>query len=172
MKIIDIKYLILVVYLVLSIGCGHITNKKTSEIGYQRSVSAVDLNDTSLVRKKLYSQYEQWKGVKYKHKGLSRDGIDCSGFVYITFKSKLGLSLPRSTELQSKLGENIDRKKLRSGDLVFFKTDMSTKHVGIYLERGLFLHASTSKGVIISELKNIYWKSKFWKAKRITQPRS
>jgi cell wall-associated NlpC family hydrolase len=172
MKIINKKYLILVVCLVLLIGCGHTTKKKTSKVGYETGVSEVDLNDVSLVKKKLYSQYEQWKGVKYKHRGLGRKGIDCSGFVYITFKSKLGLNLPRTTELQSKLGIKIDRKELRSGDLVFFKTGLSIKHVGIYLERGLFLHASTSKGVMISELRNVYWKSKFWKVKRITQPRN
>jgi len=120
------------------------------------------------MRKKLYAQYGQWKGTKYEVGGSSKKGIDCSGFVYVTFKSKLGVVLPRSTELQADAGKNVDKGHLRTGDLVFFKTGMFDRHVGIYLERGRFLHASTSLGVTISRLEEDYWRSAYWKAKRIT----
>ena len=99
--------------------------------------------------------------------GLSKDGIDCSGFVYTTFRSKLGINIPRSTALQSKIGSNVSKNKLRTGDLVFFKTATKVRHVGIYIENNKFLHASTSKGVMISKLDNVYWKSKYWKSKRL-----
>ncbi|MBF0242695.1 MAG: C40 family peptidase, partial [Desulfamplus sp.] len=52
-------------------------------------------------------------------------------------------------------------------DLLFFKTGIVTRHVGIYIEDGLFLHASSSRGVIISRLSNNYWRDTYWKAKRI-----
>ncbi|MFA0501936.1 NlpC/P60 family protein, partial [Vibrio sp. 10N.222.46.A1] len=54
-----------------------------------------------------------------------------------------------------------------SGDLVFFKTSMTVRHVGVYLGNNQFLHASTSKGVIISRLDNPYWASKFWHFRRL-----
>jgi len=120
-----------------------------------------------LIKEKLYAQYTQWKGTKYKLGGLNRNGIDCSGFVFITFKSKLGIVLPRTTNLQVATGKDIERNQLQAGDLVFFKTGRFFRHVGIYLEHGKFLHASTRLGVTISKLDNVYWKSKYWKAKRI-----
>ena len=124
-------------------------------------------NKELLVKNKLYNQYDKWKGTNYRLGGLNKNGIDCSGFVFITFKSKFGIILPRTTQLQVTTGKRIEKTKLQAGDLVFFKTGKLTRHVGIYLEHGKFLHASTSHGVTISSLDNIYWKSKFWKAKRI-----
>ena len=127
----------------------------------------IDLKNTKAVKNKLYSQYKNWKGIKYRMGGLSKNGIDCSGFVYRTFRSQLGINIPRTTEAQSSLGEQIDINELKSGDLVFFKTSTKVRHVGIYLENNNFLHASTSKGVMISKLNNVYWKSKYWKSKRL-----
>jgi cell wall-associated NlpC family hydrolase len=66
--------------------------------------------------------------------------------------------LPRSTEAQARIGEPIAISELRTGDLVFFKTSWKTGHVGIYLNDGFFMHASTTKGVMISSLENPYWK--------------
>jgi cell wall-associated NlpC family hydrolase len=100
-------------------------------------------------------------------RGLSKDGIDCSGFVHITFKSKLGVNLPRSSDLQAELGTGINKDELQAGDLVFFKTGRTLKHVGVYLEEGRFLHASTKSGVMISHLNESYWKSAYWKARRL-----
>ena len=126
----------------------------------------VSLNNSSAVKNKLYEQHKNWKGVKYKMGGLSKNGIDCSGFVYRTFKSQLGIELPRTTEQQLSIGEPISKKDLRAGDLLFFKTAKKVRHVGIYIEDNKFLHASTSKGVMISDLNNVYWKSKYWQTKR------
>lgn len=125
------------------------------------------IGDAESVKTKLYSQYSVWKGTRYEIGGTSRKGVDCSGFVYVTFKSKFGVVLPRSTELQADVGESVGRSQLRPGDLVFFKTGWFDRHVGIYLERGKFLHASTSSGVRISGLDEDYWKSAYWKARRI-----
>ena len=127
----------------------------------------VDLNNPAVVKNKLYSQYNNWKGVKYRMGGLTKSGIDCSGFVYRTFRSQFGVNIPRTTKLQSSTGKIISKNKLQPGDLVFFKTSTKVRHVGIYLENNNFLHASTSRGVMISKLDNIYWKSKYWKAHRL-----
>ncbi len=125
------------------------------------------LTDTSAIKEALYSQFNDWQGVRYQRGGLSQHGIDCSGFVYLTFKSRLGLDLPRTTWMQSKLGKEIKKSDLRSGDLVFFKTGITSSHVGIYLEKNKFLHASEKKGVTISKLDHTYWKFSYWKSVRI-----
>lgn len=115
----------------------------------------------------LYSQYHAWQGVRYQRGGLSQRGIDCSGFVHVTFKSQFGVHLPRTTHMQSRVGREIRKEELRSGDLVFFRTGSSSSHVGIYLEKNKFLHASERKGVMISRLDHVYWKSNYWKSVRI-----
>lgn len=123
--------------------------------------------DPSNMRKALYSHYNEWQGVRYQYGGLSRQGIDCSGFVHLTFKSKLGMNLPRTTWMQARIGQEIRQNDLRAGDLVFFRTGKASNHVGIYLEKNKFLHASQKKGVTISRLDDIYWRSNYWKSVRI-----
>lgn len=147
-------------------GCSSVPQRGAPRIAYVPG-AVVDLGNTALVKENLYAQYNEWKNTKYRIGGLSRNGIDCSGFVYVTFKSKLGMVLPRSTEFQVGLGEDIGKSQLRAGDLVFFKTGITVRHVGIYLENGRFLHASTSQGVMVSRLSDNYWKSAYWKGKRL-----
>ncbi|MDX1748871.1 MAG: NlpC/P60 family protein [Methylophaga sp.] len=109
----------------------------------------------------LYQQHNEWHGTPYRMGGISRSGIDCSAFVQITFRDLFGIDLPRSTDQQIRSGRKIPRAELRSGDLVFFRNG---RHVGIYLEDHKFLHASTTRGVMISSLKNTYWSRHFWQA--------
>ena len=117
----------------------------------------------------LHKQHRNWKGVRYKIGGTSKKGIDCSGFVFRTFKDEMSLTLPRSTNLQSKLGQRISKSRLKAGDLIFFKTGLLSKsrHVGIYVNNNSFLHASTSRGVMISRLNDPYWKDAYWQSRRV-----
>lgn len=120
------------------------------------------------VKQVLYSQFSEWKAVKYRFGGLSKKGIDCSGFVYLTYLDHFSIQLPRTTEQQVKKGVKVNTQaNLKAGDLVFFKTGVRQKHVGIYLEKRTFLHVSTKKGVIISRLDNPYWKKRYWRAVRV-----
>ncbi len=119
--------------------------------------------------KALNMQYNDWKGVKYKFGGNTKKGVDCSAFVQRTFKDRLNITIPRTTALQSKFGEDVSMNNLEMGDLIFFKTGYKTRHVGIYLEGGKFLHASTKRGVTISRLDNSYYSKHFWKIKRVIQ---
>lgn len=115
----------------------------------------------------LYRQHREWQGVRYRLGGINKTGIDCSGFVQLTYQSKLGVSLPRTARQQSKLGIEIRKHQLEAGDLVFFRTGPTSKHVGIYLEKNKFLHVSQRKGVTISQMDNVYWKSRYWKSVRL-----
>lgn len=127
------------------------------------------LSDSIEVLSQLDDQLSQWRGTPYRYGGLNRNGIDCSGFVYLTFRDRFGLQLPRSTEEQTEIGSRIDKDQLMPGDLVFFKTGSggSGLHVGIYEQGDLFIHASTSRGVVRSSLNNVYWKRAYWQARRI-----
>lgn len=142
------------------IGCSNTPAKSTA-------TQPVYSTNKAAVKSKLKHQHREWKGAPYKYGGLSKRGIDCSGFVYITYRNKFGIDLPRTTELQSKTGVQIRQHQLTTGDLVFFKTGFTKKHVGIYMGDRKFLHASTSKGVTISSLDNVYWRDKYWKSQRI-----
>ena len=161
------KILFLLLIISSLLGCSSSPDIRTGMMADIPIGKKIDLKNSSTVKNKLYAQYKNWKGVKYRMGGLSKNGVDCSGFVYTTFRSKLGINIPRSTELQASTGKQIELSKLRPGDLVFFKTKTKVRHVGIYLENNNFLHASTSKGVMISKLDNVYWKSKYWKAHRL-----
>jgi cell wall-associated NlpC family hydrolase len=128
---------------------------------------AVDLEDAARVRQILYRQAEAWRGVPYRKGGLSKEGIDCSGFVYVTFFSEFGVRIPRTTRLQAAAGKNVTVRRLSAGDLVFFRTGIKGRHVGIYIDEQLFVHASTSGGVMLSRLGDAYWDRRYWKAVRI-----
>lgn len=123
--------------------------------------------DNITIKKRLNQHYVAWHGVPYKIGGNDKRGIDCSGFVHLTYKKALGVTVPRSTNLLAKTGIHISRKQLVVGDLVFFKTGFAKQHVGIYMGDGQFIHASTSKGVMKSSLKSPYWSKHYWKSSRV-----
>ncbi|WP_058959743.1 NlpC/P60 family protein [Type-E symbiont of Plautia stali] len=127
------------------------------------------LYDSITVIAQLNDQLGRWRGTPYRYGGLSRGGVDCSGFVYLTFRDKFDMQLPRSTVDQTDIGTRIDKRDLLPGDLVFFKTGSGENglHVGIYDTDNTFIHASTSQGVIRSSLDNVYWRKVFWQARRI-----
>jgi len=119
------------------------------------------------ISKALLSYFNAHRDIRYKLGGNSSKVQDCSSFVQKAFKQSLNISLPRTTYYQAKKGILVDKKDLNTGDLVFFKTSKKYRHVGIYLKNKQFMHISTSKGVIISSLNNIYWAKHYWKSKRV-----
>lgn len=112
---------------------------------------------------RLIAEVSSWLGVPYRYGGFSRAGADCSGFVWTVFRSAYNLDLPRTTEEQAWHTRKLRRRRLRVGDLVFFRTQSRWKisHVGIYLGNDKFIHASTSRGVIVSDLDEPYYARTF-----------
>lgn len=119
------------------------------------------------VKSKLMSQYASWKGVAYRLGGTTRSGIDCSAFVRQTFLDQFGMELPRSTAEQQSVGTSVKRAKLQAGDLVLFKTGKRQRHVGIYVGNDKFVHASTSNGVIVSNMTDKYWNNRYYDGRRL-----
>jgi cell wall-associated NlpC family hydrolase len=159
---------LLLLFIVFLSGCGRQSDYRTLRTVHSDS-PPVDLNNAPLVKKALYQHFSQWKGTPYKFGGQDRNGVDCSGFVYLTFRTRFGLELPRSTDEQVEIGRDVTGKLLQPGDLLFFRIGFFDRHVGIYLDNKNFIHASKDRGIMISSLDNQYWHSKFRKAKRIRQ---
>ncbi|MWP83065.1 endopeptidase [Glaesserella parasuis] len=127
------------------------------------------LSDSIFVISSLSEHQREWEGTRYRLGGITKSGIDCSGFVQLTFRELFGIDLPRITVDQAKAGIQISKSELRTGDLVFFKTGRGPngRHVGIYVKNGQFLHASTKGGVIYSDINSPYWSRSFWQARRL-----
>ncbi len=161
------RYLLVLLMMCCLAGCSTTLFQKRKVI-YAPSIKNTSSSvQHSTVKQKLLSQYREWKGTRYRDGGVSKKGVDCSGFVQITFKAKLGVDVPRETDQQVRIGRFVAKDNLLSGDLVFFKTGFFSRHVGIYLGETRFLHASSTKGVTISSLREEYWADNYWQAKRI-----
>jgi cell wall-associated NlpC family hydrolase len=121
----------------------------------------------SSTKQKLEKVYQKYKGVKYRYGGTTSRGFDCSGFVQRVYMDAFKISLPRTTKMMMKTGKRVTKDQLKIGDLVFFHPTRKYYHVGIYMGNGIFMHASTSKGVMKSKLDLKYWRRSYVKARRI-----
>lgn len=120
----------------------------------------------------ILTEASTYLGTPYRYGGMTRKGIDCSAFVLSVFGAAAGLTLPRVAASQSQEGEAIDKENLQKGDLIFFSHGKRISHVGIVenvTEEGevMFIHAATSKGVMVSSLNDSYWGPKYRFAKRV-----
>lgn len=117
--------------------------------------------------KEIVSRAAKYKGVPYVFGGTTTKGFDCSGYVQYVFKD-CKAKLPRLADEQALQGIFVTQKQLRPGDLVFFTTYAAgASHVGIYAGDGQFWSASSSKGVILSSLRDDYWKQRYYGARRV-----
>jgi len=114
----------------------------------------------SVPPQRLASIIEKYIGTPYRYGGMSRAGMDCSGFVKIVFSELNRARLPRSSRAMYRLGRPVAQKDARPGDLVFFRSGAFNRidHVGIYVGEGKFAHASRKKGVIYSDLADEYYR--------------
>ncbi len=127
----------------------------------------LDVPVETLQNKTLYALIDEWWGTPYRLGGSTHNGIDCSAFVQTMMFGVFSIQLPRTAREQKQHAAWIPTSDLREGDLVFFNTRGSVSHVGVYLHNNKFVHASTSGGVMISDLKETYWSRKFLGAGRV-----
>ncbi|WP_185857525.1 C40 family peptidase [Blattabacterium cuenoti] len=124
-------------------------------------------------KKYIIEKAKNYMYTPYRYGGTTKTGIDCSAFIKNVFASHKIL-LPRISSNQAKKGFFIPKDKIEKGDLLFFATGTSNKinHVGMVIHitsnnNIFFIHASTSNGVIISQLYQKYWNHRFIMARRI-----
>ncbi len=109
-------------------------------------------------------------GTRYRYGGSTEAAFDCSGFVQHVFRNTFDARIPRTAKHQSEFGQTISRGKLQRGDLVFFRLGGATiDHVGIYIDNGLFVHASSSRGVTLGNINKPYYSKRFATAIRLLQ---
>ncbi|NMA28075.1 MAG: LysM peptidoglycan-binding domain-containing C40 family peptidase [Burkholderiales bacterium] len=109
----------------------------------------------------------RFMGTPYSMGATGNGAFDCSGFVMRIF-SMQGIRLPRTADVQYSAGQKVPRGQEQPGDLVFFETYLpGPSHVGIYVGNGNFIHASSSRGVTVSNLEDSYYKPRYLGAKRV-----
>lgn len=115
----------------------------------------------------------EFSGVRYKYGGTTKKGMDCSGLLYVAFGEN-NIKLPRVSYHMAEEGRRIRLSDVTKGDLLFFRTSKGAKrinHVGmvVTVEKGeiKFIHSSSSRGVIVSSLREGYWNSAFVRATRV-----
>lgn len=133
----------------------------------------VEDNFRSKKAEKVVSTALGFSGVRYKFGGTTRKGMDCSGLVYTSLLEN-DIDFPRVSYQMANEGERISLREVKNGDLLFFKTSKNGKrinHVGMVVEvigdEIMFVHSTSSRGVIVSSLREGYWNSAFIKATRI-----
>ncbi len=138
------------------------------------SKKAVNINKKPASKvDRIVANAMQYKGVRYRFGGTTKRGMDCSGVVYVAYGSQ-NVLLPRVSRDMAKRGRKISLRKVKKGDLVFFRTSKSRRginHVGLVVshKKGVirFIHSTSSRGVIVSSLSEKYWKKAFVKATTI-----
>ena len=121
----------------------------------------LDIPAEEIRNRKMFEFIDDWYGAPYRLGGTTKKGIDCSAFTQFLFAGVYGLSIPRTARDQYNLTNHISRTQLKEGDLIFFNTRGGVSHVGVFLHNNKFVHASTSGGVMISDIFDEYWARKF-----------
>lgn len=169
MKIRNHLYIFISSLLLLSFalltGCGTPRQSTNSP-----ATSHYDKKLTSAQEGELVQEAKKWLGTKYRYGGHSRSGTDCSGMVMEVYRKVCDVKLPRSSREQCDFCKKIKRDELRRGDLVFFSTGKgksTVSHVGLYIGDGEIIHASSSRGVIVSRLDERYFQRAYHSSGRV-----
>lgn len=166
-----IKYAAYSLMLVV-IWYGCVSKKATTHSAYSSHYNEIktllQISDKEM-KSPLYEFITEWYGAPYKYGGSSKKGTDCSAFVNSLYQKVYHKTLERKAQdIFSKQCKKINKNEVQEGDLVFFKIDhKEITHVGVYLRHNKFVHASTKKGVVISDLNESYFQKYFYAFGRV-----
>lgn len=162
------KQIAVVLTFLIFIGCQ--VHPRYRKGGEERPGVVENLDKTRTTEDKLKFGLilQSYLGKPYKGTSKYDPGLDCSSFTGEVFRKYNKTILPRTAKEQYKEGKEVHYHYLKYGDLVFFKTDGRTvSHVGIYIGENRFIHASSSRGVIISSMREKYWADCYFGARRV-----
>ena len=160
-----IYFTIFSLVLLISLSSCHTSNKagvkKSGKTRNERVISHIHMDEKNKRGKKVVKEAMEWEGTPYKYAGSEKGvGTDCSGMVMATYLETTGIKLPRNSAKQAEFCEKISSDELKVGDLCYFATGKDPEkisHVGIMIDEENFIHASTSKGVVISKITTPYY---------------
>jgi lipoprotein Spr len=133
---------------------------------YFSQIMGVAISATS--NTKMYKFIYDWLGTPYRLGGDSKKGIDCSKFAFKLYEKAFSTIIGSNSRNIFSMVNPVEKGELKEGDLVFFKIHSSSiSHVGVYIGDNKFAHASSSKGVMISNLQDPYWTRYFYKGGRM-----
>lgn len=143
-------------------------------IGVTEKYAAMMGIDKSEIRNgRLYAFIDAWWGTPYKYGGQDKYGVDCSALAQTLEQEVFGVTIPRTTSQQVTIIKRKYEEELQEGDLVFFDYDGGKfNHVGVYLQNGYLVHASSTRGVTIIRLHDPSIYSHFSRAGSIVQDSS
>jgi lipoprotein Spr len=168
-----LKTSVLIIFLVLIGSCKgskHTTGEKLSDADValrKKYAGLVSVEEKEITNLKLYRFVDDWYAAPYKYAGKTKSGVDCSGFTTNLLRDVYEITLAGSANSMYEACESVSEKNLQQGDLVFFKINSDkVSHVGVYLQNRRFVHASSSRGVVISCLDEAYYTKYFFKGGR------
>jgi cell wall-associated NlpC family hydrolase len=140
------------------------TSKENDENRDPTGIGSDGAIDKSLMNR-IVSRY---LGTPYEKGGSGKLGLDCSGLAYVVYRDYDGTRLPLSVQSLYRLDDRVGYDELTYGDLLFFRIDdRRVSHVGIYLENGRFVHSSESRGVVIDDIADEYFATRYAGARRV-----
>lgn len=152
-----------------SVPAGAATEESTF---YSIASSRLGYPLTGSENRALLSEVMEWLGTPYRYGGHTRQGVDCSGLVNHIYLKVYNINLERSSVNMARNIHKVNKSHLREGDLVFFRINQNNiSHVGIYISNNKFVHASTSRGVIVSDMDQEYYRRRFAFGGRIDDAR-
>ncbi|WCO01176.1 C40 family peptidase [Psychroserpens ponticola] len=168
------KKITLLLIVCLSFGsCNSSKGIKTKKSKTTKVSKHTSISRPSKTIERIINYAQTFEGTRYKYGGTTKRGMDCSGLVVVAFE-KENIKLPRTTGDLKNTGEWIDVKNVKEGDLLFFatkKNNRNVNHVGIVTKSrpGFveFIHSTSSKGVITSNLSERYWYQAYVQARRM-----
>lgn len=167
-----LKYGIIIFILANFVACKTrqtLESKETKHSSVKKKYASIlGVKESDVKNEKLYQFINDWYATPYKYGGKDKHGIDCSGLTATLYQIVYQKKISPSTKALVDEVIKIKKTDLKEGDLIFFNTNgKSISHVGVYLQNNKFVHASSSKGVMISDLNEPYFKKSYVSSGRI-----